>query len=350
MGDPTEGAGILDTIYKAGDDILNGRTEDFAMDGFAFGLDALGFVANPLGALASAGVGWLIEQLDFLREPLDDLAGDPGAIMGMAAVWGEDVKSEVARVAAEFQRAARSETTSWEGEAADAYRKMAGDLSEQVKSLESAAAAVAEGVRGSGALVATVRGIIRDLIAEVVGEIVVAALAALASSWFTLGGSIAAFAGWAVARGAATAGKIAGKISKLLTKLANILSSFGRLRGAVQALGRLAQKFKNIARQLGRAAGARGAAVRTTEAAAEAASRGVKEAIGSRLPQGLRDAGEQVDDLMSKLNPRQGYAGVGALNPAGVGRTAAYEAAKEGTQADENYSAAADEHEGAPAT
>lgn len=87
MGDPTEGAGIVDTIYKAGDDILNGRTEDFAMDGFAFGLDALGFVANPLGALASAGVGWLIEQLDFLREPLDDLAGDPGAIMGVAAVW-----------------------------------------------------------------------------------------------------------------------------------------------------------------------------------------------------------------------------------------------------------------------
>lgn len=349
MGDPLEGGGIADTIWKAGADIVEGRTEDFTMDGIALGLDALGFMANPLGALASAGVGMLIEHLDFLREPLDDLAGDPGAITQLALTWGEDVKSEVARVADDVQRAAREQTASWEGEAADAYRKMADNLSEHVRSLEGAASGVAEGIQGSGALVATVRGIIRDLIADVVGEILVAAAAAIASSWFTLGGSIGAFIGWAVARGAATAGKIAGKISKLLTKLANILSRFSNLRGAVQALGKLAQKFKNIAKQLGRAAGARGAAVRTTEAASEAARRGLKEAIGGRLPQGLRDVGDNVDDVMGKMNPRQGYAGVDSLNPDGLARTAVYEAAKEGTQADDSYDEALDERkDGSP--
>lgn len=56
-------------------------------------------------------------------------------------------------------------------------------------------------MQGFGQLVATVRGITRDLIADVVGEILIAAGAALASSWFTLGGSLAAFTGWAVARG-----------------------------------------------------------------------------------------------------------------------------------------------------
>ena len=31
--------------------------------------------ADPLGLLADAGLGWLVEHVDFLREPLDWLAG-----------------------------------------------------------------------------------------------------------------------------------------------------------------------------------------------------------------------------------------------------------------------------------
>jgi hypothetical protein len=48
-------------------------------------LDVLGFVANPLGSLVGAGIGWLIERISFLKEPLDDLAGDPAAINSVAA-------------------------------------------------------------------------------------------------------------------------------------------------------------------------------------------------------------------------------------------------------------------------
>src|SRR5690606_827093 len=61
---------------------------DWAMDGLALGLEGLGFIANPPGALAGSAVGFLIEHLSFLKEPLDDLAGDPDAIFGVAAVWG----------------------------------------------------------------------------------------------------------------------------------------------------------------------------------------------------------------------------------------------------------------------
>lgn len=334
MGDPSEGAGVVDTVWKSVEDIRAGRTEDFAMDGVALGLDALGFVANPLGGLLSAGIGWLIEHLDFLREPLDDLAGDPGAVMGVAATWGEDVKSEVARVAADFRRAAESQTASWEGDAADSYRKMAAELSDQVASLEGAASAVAEAVQGSGMLVATVRGIIRDIVAEVVSEIVLAALAALATSWFTLGGSIAAFTGWAVARGAATAGKIAGKIAKLLTKLANILSKFSKLRGAVQALGKLAQKFKGMARRLGKAAARRGEGARVFDDAINATKQRWKDGVAEVVPDVVQRAADKVDGAMGKLD-RDGLATT--LNPAGLGRTTAYEVSKEGAQADENY-------------
>ncbi|SFP99017.1 hypothetical protein SAMN05421810_104123 [Amycolatopsis arida] len=328
MDEPTAGAGPIDTVYQAAMDF--NKPEDWAMDGVALGLDTLGFIANPLGSLLGAGIGWLIEHLEFLKEPLDDLAGDPGAIFGVAAVWGEQVRKEVGRIADDYQKAIQSEITSWSGDAADSYRRTANEIVEQIRSLDAASAAVAEGVKGSGQLVATVRGIIRDLIADVVAEIIIAAGAALATSWCSFGGSIAAFIGWSVARGAATAGKIAGKISKLLMKLANILSKFSKLRGAVQALGKLAKRFGDVAKTLGKTAGRHGKALRQIEGKVD----DWNNKIVGRLPDGLRDTAGKVDDMMTK-RPRDGFADTFSAD--NIGRTVVYEAAKENAQADENY-------------
>ncbi|MFD2396413.1 WXG100 family type VII secretion target [Prauserella oleivorans] len=168
----TAGTGPIDTVYQAAKDINN--PEDWAVDGLALGLDALGFIANPLGALAGSVVGFLIEHLEFLKEPLDDLAGDPDAIFAVAAVWGEQVSKECVQIADDYQRAIESEIGSWNGDAAEAYRGKSGQIVEQIRSLEAAAVGVSQAVQGSGQAVATVRGIIRDLIADVVGEILVA--------------------------------------------------------------------------------------------------------------------------------------------------------------------------------
>ncbi|WP_199434940.1 WXG100 family type VII secretion target [Qaidamihabitans albus] len=330
----TAGAGIIDTVNTAAQDLDN--PEDWAMDGVALGLDALGFVANPLGGLLSAGIGWLIEHLDFLREPLDDLAGDPAKINEVAAVWGEQVRSDVGQIAADYERALATEIASWEGDAADRYRETAGQIVEQIRALENASTSVSNAVQGSGVLVATVRAIIRDLIADVVSEIVIAAAAALASSWFTLGGSIAAFTGWAVARGAATAGKIAGKISKLLMKLANILSRFRKLRGAVQALGKMSKRFGDTAKTLGRTAGRHGQALRQVENTMGDWSGVLK----NKLPDSVGNLADKVDGAFAKRN-RDGFADT--IDPGNIGRVGVYEAAKEGSNADENYEKAAQE-------
>lgn len=327
----TAGAGIIDTVNTAVQDLDN--PEDWAMDGLALGLDALGFVANPLGGLLSAGIGWLIEHLDFLKEPLDDLAGDPAAINAVAAVWGEQIRKDVGQIANDYEKALASEIESWKGEAADKYRDKAAQIVEQIRSLESASTAVSNAVRGSGVLVATVRGIIRDLIAQVVSEIIIAAAAALASSWFTLGGSIAAFTGWAVARGAATAGKIAGKISKLLMKLATILNKFSKLRGAVQALARVSRKFGDTAKSLGKVAGRNGRMFSQVQGKMDGWTGALKEA----LPDNVGRFVGKIDDGMAKIS-KDGFADT--LSPANLGRVGAYETAKEQANADENYDSA----------
>src|SRR5690606_41981378 len=50
----------------------------------AAGLDTLGAITDPLDALLTAGVGWLIEHGRFLHEPLDAPAGDPAQITAQA--------------------------------------------------------------------------------------------------------------------------------------------------------------------------------------------------------------------------------------------------------------------------
>jgi uncharacterized protein YukE len=322
------GAGIVDTVKGAADDLSD--PGDLALDGLALSLDVLGLIANPLGGLASAGIGWLIEHLSFLKEPLDDLAGDPDKIVEIAAVWGEQVRQEIGQIATDYEQAVKTEISSWRGDAADAYRKASGEIVEQLRALESASTGVSDGLRLSGVLVATTRGIIRDLIADVVGEIVVAAGAALATSWCSFGASIGAFIGWAVARGAATAAKITGKISKLLMKLAVALNKFAKLKGAVKALAKVAKRMGDAASTLGRTAGRNGRALRAVEGKADA----MNGAITGKLPQGMRDFADNVDGLLSKRT-RDGFSD--SISWGNVGRTAVYEGSKETADSDDNY-------------
>ncbi|KAA9158601.1 hypothetical protein FPZ12_022455 [Amycolatopsis acidicola] len=332
--EPTAGAGIVDTVKGAADDLSD--PGDLTLDGVALGLDVLGLIANPLGGLASAGVGWLIEHLSFLKEPLDDLAGDPDKIVEIAAVWGEQVRQEIGQVATDYEQAVKTEISSWQGDAADSYRKASGRIVEQLRALESASTGVSDGLRLSGVLVATTRGIIRDLIADVVGEIIVAAAAALATSWCSFGASVGAFIGWAVARGAATAAKITGKISKMLMKLAVALNKFAKLKGAVQALAKVAKRMGDVASSLGRTAGRNGRALRAVEGQADT----MKNAVTGRLPQGLRDVAENVDGLLSKRT-RDGFSD--SISWGNLARTGVYETSKETADADDNYGDAKEE-------
>jgi hypothetical protein len=55
--------GAANTIYDGAKDDWSAVVGDLA----AVGMDLLGFVTNPLGSLLSAGIGWLIEHIGFLK-------------------------------------------------------------------------------------------------------------------------------------------------------------------------------------------------------------------------------------------------------------------------------------------
>ncbi|MFD2396412.1 hypothetical protein ACFSVJ_05615 [Prauserella oleivorans] len=113
-------------------------------------------------------------------------------------------------------------------------------------------------------------------------------------------------------------------------KLATILNKFSKLRGAVQALGKLARKFGDTARSMGQLAGRHGSALRQVDGTVG----GWNEAITGSLPSGLRGLADNVDDAMAK-RLRDGFADT--MSPENLARVGLYEGAKEHANADENY-------------
>ncbi len=246
-----EGGGVLSSWADLGTAMPTDRAWDAGEIGFAASaaaLDSLGAAMNPLGALAAVGVGWLIEHVEFLHEPLDWLAGDPAQITAQAHTWHR-MSKDLGQIADTYQKGVQ-ELSGWDGAAMQAYREAAGRYAGTVGSASNHAASVSRALSGTGADVGTVRSMIRDTIAERVGEMAAPALAARLAGPATAGGSLGTFLAYAVARATQTAAENAQRTAELLDRLsaaADRVSELGRRFGSVaDALTRGLDRADNV--------------------------------------------------------------------------------------------------------
>jgi hypothetical protein len=196
------------------------------------GLDTLGLIDDPLDDLLAAGVGWIIEHVWFLHEPLDALAGDPTQITAQARTW-HNVGGRLVAVAQDHRRAAAALGT-WEGPAGDGYRGAADRFAGALEQAGRDAAQLADLILTTGAPVGTVRALVRDWIADWVGgairDVVVYGVAAL----LTAGGALGFGALQLVLRALDLADTIARQIRKLLDALTLAGGTAAQISGAIQ--------------------------------------------------------------------------------------------------------------------
>ncbi len=165
------GIGILDSTTQCVDAISSGDWIDIGINTAAASLDALSLASDPAGALLSYGIGWLIEHIDALSEPLDWLAGDPDAISTHAQTWG-NVSHAVSAVRHDYAHTVSSDLTTWQGAAAEAYRDRANDIGHLLDAAAIAAAGIQVAVTMAGMIVAAVRDKIRELITDLVSRLI----------------------------------------------------------------------------------------------------------------------------------------------------------------------------------
>lgn len=219
------GAEAYDTVMSASEAIDRGDWAEGLLNAGAGGLDLLGVAADPLAGLAAAGVGWIIEHVLFLREPFDALLGNPAAIQAASQTW-QNISAELGAVAGDYRSAVAGGTASWEGAAGDAYRAMAVVHATGIGAVGSAGQGMAAAVAGAGAVVGTVRGIVRDLIAWAIGDIVSALIKWGVAAMVTAGVALAP----AIADAIRIAVKWAERITEWMAKLGAALKNlWGRL-------------------------------------------------------------------------------------------------------------------------
>jgi RHS repeat-associated protein len=238
----SSGLHLVEAITEAKSGIESGSWVDASIGVGGAALEGLGFVLDPVGSLVSMGVAWLIEHVKPLSDALDWLAGDPDQIAAYAQTWA-NVATRAGESGQALVDAVGREVAEWSGTAAEAYRGHVGEQATALGGIAEAAAGIGEAVQGSGELVAAVRMIVRDLVAECV-----AILAARLPMWTAkIAGTLGGATPWVVAEVAGLVAKWAARISRfldgLIRSLANLFPLLGKL---VDALARLRRIMRGL--------------------------------------------------------------------------------------------------------
>ena len=169
---PWAGIWIAEDIELIAQEVQNGSWIDGTLGVVGAGLDSLALVSDPAGALLQYGIAWLIEHVRPLSEALDWLAGDPTRIAAQAATW-RNVAGSLVNDADELSAAVRVDLPEWTGAAASAYQQWAARREQTLRTLARASGTMGLMIEAAGALIGTVRLLVRDAVATVVSRLIV---------------------------------------------------------------------------------------------------------------------------------------------------------------------------------
>ncbi|HEY4024624.1 MAG TPA: hypothetical protein VGM75_38470 [Pseudonocardiaceae bacterium] len=244
----TTGAGVIDSWHSFASSIQSIKDAhgadkaavavEVGVTGASAVLDTVAFALDPLAKLISAGLGWLIEHVQFLRWPLDQIAGNPDAIQGLANqlhTIGQNLRNS----ANDLDAALKSDITNWQGQAADQFNAAMNGHKTHVDDAGHSVDTVGYVVETTMALIAAVRSLFRDIITTVLGDIIATMLVALAAAVFTFGASIAVGVTKCVIEGTVKVASMMAKLAKIGDLAARTASRIGQLtkmtKGETQA-------------------------------------------------------------------------------------------------------------------
>lgn len=245
------GAGPVESITGMLDSMAGGAPIAAGGQMAGLGLQALGFMDNPLQTLATSAIGWLLEHLGPLNWFLDITMGDPAAV--------DDAAKQFVAAATQLDALAREHAGSLScdlptyfgaaagtGDVSKSARAFHGAMSTRFEDLRTASAAcsgIASLITISGEVVALTRGIFRDMLAEFAWQRLEKAAAMMAAAPLTFGGA----AGWFLADSMVAQASTMGQMYRSLLDMLARLKTIAEKMKAMSAV--LAKVLKSPLRQ-----------------------------------------------------------------------------------------------------
>ncbi|WP_158852517.1 WXG100 family type VII secretion target [Saccharothrix deserti] len=161
--------------------------------------------------------GWVIDYVAFLRQPIDQLQGDPQNVQATA----DAIKSaaERMRTLAETHRTTLAQPGGWSGDSHEAFKTSMDTLGQELDSLANAVDKKGTVVATTGAMVQALRDMVVDLVTRFSDSLVPGAITAYVMAPFTFGASIAAFLGSVVSSAVELGTTVAAKMDSLAAAL-----------------------------------------------------------------------------------------------------------------------------------
>jgi len=188
------------------------------------------------GWLSPAGAALHIIRpiVEFLSHPLDIVTGDPDGLRQKAAAWRKAASEVQSLITIETDARARL-MGAWEGEAASAFNSELSDLSTSLQQIIEHFDGTAELLDQTATGAQQAEDLVVDIVKELIAWLICTIIVALASSFITLGDSVAAgtAAGWA--ESAVAAGRcatVASKLAKLLRAAESFLKKMSEFAKA----------------------------------------------------------------------------------------------------------------------
>ena len=190
---PFSGTRLLEDGTQLAQAIEGGDWLSGTLAGAAAVGDALYLATNPVGAIVSMGIGWVLDHLEPLKGWLNELTGDAGAVLGGAGTWG-NIAAELSACSGDLVRSLDG-TLGWtQGVATDAYKQVMADVAAHLDLAGQLGRAISGGLHVAASIVQVVHDLVRDAIADIIGVAVssiiptpkiIADVIALASKWAT---------------------------------------------------------------------------------------------------------------------------------------------------------------------
>lgn len=271
VSSPFDGLWLVQDGMGIADAVSTGNWVEGGISGFAMLADGLAFMVDPIGSLIGMGLSWVLEHISPLNDYLNLLTGNAGEVLRMSQTWS-NIASHLAGAGGDLT-AFVDQLSELEGAAMDAYRKFQHDVAEHIQLAGTMASATSVGLEIASSIVKIVHDLTRDVISQIAGTAISAAI----TTTVTLGFG----APVAIAQVAARVSSLAPKVFRAVEAL---LRSFEKLTPLLSKLDEINAAIKRVLDKVGDGFGGS----RTPDAPASARSPGVPG--GSRSADGAGGA------------------------------------------------------------
>jgi hypothetical protein len=216
------GASIALEIHAVSEGIRSGDWVESSIGGLGIAAEGVGVIVDPIGTLASWGVGWAMEHVKPLSDVLDMLTGDPDQVMAYAQTW-HNISVHTSSTAYLYTGDVQKDMPSWQDGAGDIYRGLAQSRSHTMEGLAEAAEGMSGLAEAVHMVVSAVRSGVRALISFLVGKLI---------SWaIELAATALAAAPLVIEQAMVAIGQTAVKVFRMV---ADLMSSLKKLHEALQ--------------------------------------------------------------------------------------------------------------------